>query len=101
MATLTTFMTAAARANCPLVVTFLRLAGAWPFFSVSSSGATPLHTAIRAGHVTLVEAMVRDLGASLYIPNTTGQFPRDMEQLSSDLCTQLEEVRWAWLSRGR
>lgn len=100
MATLTTYMTAAARANCPLVVSFLRWAGAWPFFSVSGSGATPLHAAVRAGHVTLVEAMVRDLGASLYTPDTKGKLPRDMEQLPSGLGAQLEEVRSAWSSGG-
>lgn len=98
MATLTTFMTIATRANCPLMVSFLRWAGAWPFFSVGSRGTTPLHAAIQGKHFSLVRAMVRDLGASLYIPDTRGCLPRDMEQLPSGLRTQLEEVRQAWLA---
>lgn len=84
-------MNAAARVNCPLTVSFLRWAGAWPFFS-GFKGTTTLHTALRAGHLALVEIMVRDLGASLYIPDSTHCLPKDMKEMPADLLRKLELV---------
>jgi len=88
---LTGFMSIGVRANCPLIVSFMRWAGAWPFFS-GSKGTTPLHAALKAGHLALVEVMVQDLGASLYIPDSTHYLPKDMELMPADLLKRLELV---------
>ncbi|KAG0725312.1 Espin-like protein [Chionoecetes opilio] len=88
-ARLTNFMVVAAKANCPLVASFLRWAGAWPF-CIGRNGTTPLHAALKAGHLALAEMMVRDLGASVYIPDATQGLPRDMKQMPPHLLKRLE-----------
>ncbi|KAK8384402.1 hypothetical protein O3P69_009307 [Scylla paramamosain] len=92
-AKLTAFMVTAAQANCPLTVAFLRWAGAWPFFS-RQRGTTVLHAALTAGHLHLVEVLVRDLGASLYIPDSSGCQPSHMHQMPPHLFTRLQMVMY-------
>lgn len=88
---LTSYMVTAARANCPLTASFLQRAGAWSYFSVA--GTTPLHAALETGNMNLVEAMMRNLGASLYIPDSKDNLPRDIiEKMDVAKLKELEEV---------
>lgn len=73
---LTSFMVIATRANCPLIASFLQRAGAWSYFN--AAGTTPLHAALKTGNLNLAETMVRNLGASLYIPDSEHSLPKDI-----------------------
>lgn len=89
---LTSFMVTAVRANCPLIASFLHRAGAWSYFS--PEGTTPLHAALKAGNLTLAETMLRNLGASLYIPDCEHCYPKDIiKKMDISLLKELEEVR--------
>lgn len=88
---LTSFMVVAVRANCPLIASFLQRAGAWSYFN--PTGITPLHTALKAGNLTLVETMLRNLGASLYTPDSEHIYPKDIiKKLDIAKLKKLEEV---------
>lgn len=88
---LTSHMMVAARANCPLIASFLQWAGAWSYFS--AAGTTPLHAALTAGNMTLAETMLRNLGASLYIPDSEQRLPKDIiKKMSLAKLKKLEEV---------
>ncbi|XP_063856062.1 serine/threonine-protein phosphatase 6 regulatory ankyrin repeat subunit B-like isoform X1 [Scylla paramamosain] len=76
-ATLSDLLAKAAAANCPVTAAFLQSAGAWPFFS-QASGGSALHAALDAGHQTMAEALIRDLGGCPYVPDTHGRLPVHM-----------------------
>lgn len=87
---LTNFLVLAARNNCPLTGTFLRLCGAMSF-NRNNQGTTPLHAALEANHLSMARSIVRDLGGCLYVADSKGKFPVDL--LPWDMRQQLEEVR--------
>ncbi|KAK8392492.1 hypothetical protein O3P69_014690 [Scylla paramamosain] len=89
MAKLTSFMVTAVRANCPLTAGFLQWAGAGAFFSASRK-TTPLHAALEEGNLSLTETLIRDLGASLYIPDARDHFPKDISNMTPALLDKLE-----------
>ena len=91
MAKLTSFMVIAVRANCPLIAGFLQWAGAGAFFSASRK-TTPLHAALEKGNLGLTETLMRDLGASLYIPDAQNRSPKDMSNMTFALLDKLETV---------
>ncbi|XP_063856993.1 ankyrin-1-like isoform X2 [Scylla paramamosain] len=76
-ASLSDLLAKAAAANCPVTAAFLQSAGAWPFFS-QASGGSALHAALDAGHQTMAEALIRDLGGCPYVPDTHGRLPVHM-----------------------
>ncbi|KAK8373100.1 hypothetical protein O3P69_007803 [Scylla paramamosain] len=76
-ATLSDLLAKAAAANCPVTAAFLQSAGAWPFFS-QASGGSALHAALDAGHQTMAEALIRDLGGCPHVPDTHGRLPVHM-----------------------
>ncbi|KAK8733781.1 hypothetical protein OTU49_006476 [Cherax quadricarinatus] len=85
---LTSLMVLAATNNCPLTVSFLRQAGGKSFLQ-DESGITPLHAALDANNWNLAKQMVKNMGASLYIPDCSGRLPVDM--LPSNYSAQVKE----------
>ncbi|KAG0715246.1 hypothetical protein GWK47_001350 [Chionoecetes opilio] len=85
---LTSLLVAAARNNCPLTATFLKLCGGMSF-KQDDQGTTPLHAALNASHMAMARMMVRDLGACLYVTDAQGNLPSDL--LPRDVRHQLEE----------
>ena len=86
---LTSLLGAAARNNCPLTATFLKLCGGMSF-KRDDQGTTPLHAALETNHKSMARMMVRDLGACLYVADSQGNLPFDL--LQQDVKEQLEEV---------
>nr|XP_045605231.1 ankyrin-3-like isoform X1 [Procambarus clarkii] len=74
---LSSLMVAAATNNCPLIASFLKLAGAKSFLQ-DDLGSTPLHAAIDAQHWHFAELMIKHMGGCLYIPDSSGRLPLDM-----------------------
>lgn len=85
---LTSLLVAAARNNCPLTATFLKLCGGMSF-KRDDQGTTPLHAALDANHMDMARMLVRDLGACLYAEDSKGKLP--LELLQHDVRQQLEE----------
>lgn len=87
---LTSLLVAAARNNCPLTGSFLRLCGALSF-NKNDQGTTPLHAALEANHLGMARSIVRDLGGCLYVADSKGMLPLCL--LPCDMRQELEEVR--------
>ncbi|MPC58140.1 Ankyrin-1 [Portunus trituberculatus] len=86
---LTSFMVAAARNNCPLTATFLKLCGGMAF-KQDDGGTTPLHAALETNHLGMARAMVRNLGACPYVADSKGNLPLNL--LQPDMKKHVEEV---------
>lgn len=85
---LTNLLVAAARNNCPLTATFLKLCGGMAF-KQNDQGTTPLHAALEANHLGMARGMVRDLGACPYVADSQGNLPLDL--LQPEMKKQVEE----------
>ncbi|KAG0711191.1 Ankyrin repeat, PH and SEC7 domain containing protein secG [Chionoecetes opilio] len=94
---LTSLLVAAARNNCPLTATFLKLCGGMSF-KQDDQGTTPLHAALNASHMAMARRMVRYLGACLYVTDAQGNLPSDL--LPRDVRHQLEEALLVVSRRG-
>ncbi|KAK8719708.1 hypothetical protein OTU49_017508 [Cherax quadricarinatus] len=84
---LTSLMVLAATNNCPLTASFLRQAGGKAFLQ-DQFGKTPLHAALDTYNWNLATLMVKNIGACMYIPDSSGRLPVDM--LPSQHRNQLE-----------
>ncbi|XP_045136985.1 ankyrin-2-like isoform X2 [Portunus trituberculatus] len=78
----------ASAANCPVTAAFLYSAGAWSFFSPVSGGSA-LHLALEAGHQDMAELLIKDLGASPYVPDSQNRLPLYM--MAKDEQKRLEQ----------
>ncbi|KAK8406175.1 hypothetical protein O3P69_007122 [Scylla paramamosain] len=85
---LTNLLVAAARNNCPLTATFLKLCGGMAF-KQNDQGTTPLHVALEANQLGMARGMVRDLGACPYVTDSQGNLPLDL--LQPEMKKQVEE----------
>lgn len=79
----------AAKVNCSMTTVFLEEAGVMPYSMDVSTGLTALTAALKAHHWELARHLAKTSG-SLYIPDTTGTFPRDL--FPKDKREKLEKV---------
>lgn len=87
---LTSFLVAAARNNCPVTATFIKLCGGMSY-KWDNTGTTPLHAALEANHLKMARVMVRDLGACPYVADSQGNLPLNL--LQPDMKKHVEEVK--------
>ncbi|CAL4131561.1 unnamed protein product, partial [Meganyctiphanes norvegica] len=84
-------MGSAARHNCKLTAFFLHQAGGRPNHR-TGLGLTALHEALDAKFYNLAEVMVKHLGASIYIPDCDGRYPKDLMPKSMKLQLEKEQI---------